>query len=76
MHYSFTSDVAAVVEKPARTPRKLQRPNLPSRRYMRNAMETFGLFAFGFGSTVLVIHFVVGIYLAARLSSMLPPPHM
>jgi len=74
VQYSFDNSVAALAAKPeARTIRAPARPSLPSRRYMRGAMETFGLFAFGFGATTLLIHFAVGFLYAMRLSGTFPP---
>lgn len=72
VNFSFDSSVAAVLPKPeTRKARMWRRPTLPSRRYMRIALENLGLFAFGFGSTTLLIHIVVGFFLASRMSSML-----
>lgn len=34
--------------------------------------EKLGLFALGFGSTTLLIHFAVGYFVAARMMSVLP----
>jgi hypothetical protein len=38
---------------------------------MRKLMETLGLFAFGFGSSSLLIHIAVGFFFASRMSSAL-----
>jgi hypothetical protein len=72
VQYSFDSDVALKPEVGAfRATQK--RKIIPVRSRMRSAMENFGLFAFGFGATTLLIHFAVGFFSAARMSSMFPP---
>ncbi|MGJ0392780.1 MAG: hypothetical protein ACR650_08505 [Methylocystis sp.] len=69
LHYSFNSGVAAALAEKsaekARSPRI--KAKFPSRRYLRSAMENLGLFAFGFGSTNLIIHFVAGFLLSAQM---------
>ncbi len=69
LHYSFNSDVAAALAEKsadkARSPRIGAR--LPSRRYLKTAVENVGLFLFGFGSTNLIIHFIAGLLLSAQV---------
>jgi hypothetical protein len=75
LHYSFNGPAAAAlaaekpVNKAAAFRAKVKRPD---RRYLKSAIENIGLFALGFGSTCLLIHFVAGFHLAARLSGRLP----
>jgi hypothetical protein len=74
IRFSFDSNVAAVAAKPeVQAFRAARRREIPIRRRMRDAMENFGLFAFGFGAATLLIHFAVGFFGASRMSSMFPP---
>lgn len=73
VHYAFDEHVARQYSKPAG--RKLQMPMramLRNRRLLRSAMETTGLFAFGFGATGLLTHFAAGVFLYSRLAAMFP----
>jgi len=73
VQYTFDTDLASVAAKPeARKPRAPARVKLPSRRYLKTALENLGLFAFGFGSTSLLIHIAAGFFLASRMSSLFP----
>ncbi|QGM97102.1 hypothetical protein [Methylocystis parvus] len=74
VQYSLEGGVAAVPPQPVtHLFRATRGPSLPSRREMRRAVENLGLFAFGFGTTTLLIHFAVGLFAAARMTSALPP---
>lgn len=69
--YAFNETVARNHVKPQG--RKLKMPmrsKLRNRRYLRRAMETAGLFIFGFGSTGLLLHFAAGYYLYSNLTGM------
>ena len=46
------------------------------RRYLRNVVETAGLFAFGFGSTSLVLRLAAGFFLIYRGTGLHPLMHM
>jgi hypothetical protein len=70
VQYSF-ENAAAIAAKPEGRRPRLSRANLPSRRYLRLALENLGLFAFGFGSSALLIHIAAGFFLASRMSSLL-----
>jgi len=74
IHYSFDETAACVAAPPpaARQPRIPLRARLRSRRYLRSMMETAGLFAFGFGSTSLVMHLAAGFFLIHRVSGLFP----
>lgn len=76
VHYSFDSAIAAIVTKPepegTRVRRATRGGKLKSRQFLRETMENLGLFAFGFGATNLLIHFAIGFFYAARVSSMVP----
>jgi hypothetical protein len=72
LHFSFDNRVAATLaENEAAKKRPLRlKAKFRSRRYMRAATENVGLFAFGFGSTNLIIHYAAR-FLAAPLSGIL-----
>jgi hypothetical protein len=72
VQYSFDSHLAAALaNSELRAPRAPATQKSSSRRYMRKLMETLGLFAFGFGSSSLLIHIAVGFFFASRMSSAL-----
>lgn len=72
VQYSFDAQLAALAAKPeGRRPRARTQATLSARRPWKSAIETLGLFAFGFGSTSLLIHVAAGFFLATRMSSLL-----
>ena len=71
VQYSFENAAAVAAAKPEGRRARVMSRKLPSRRYMRLALENLGLFAFGFGSTALLIHIAAGFFLASRMSSLL-----
>ena len=71
--YAFNETVARQHVKPQG--RRLQMPmrsKLRNRRYLRSAVETAGLFVFGFGATGLLMHFAAGYYLLSGGLTMAP----
>ena len=73
VHYSFQSDPAFLsAHMGGRQPRVPFATKMRDRRYMKSAMETAGLFFFGFGSTGLVLHLAAGFLVVSRMTSFLP----
>ncbi len=70
VQYSFDSHLAAALANPDLRAPRAQATKSSSRRQMRQLMETLGLFAFGFGSSSLLIHVAVGFFVASRMSSL------
>lgn len=74
VNYAF-DPVAA--QAPAAPPLGI-RAHLPTkekmqdRRYLKMAMETIGLFLFGFGTASLVMHLAAGFFLVSRFAAFLP----
>jgi len=74
IRYSFDETLLSATPQPSgRQPRVPLRARLRSRRYLRSAMEAAGLFAFGFGSTSLLIHFAAGFFFIHRIYGLFPP---
>ncbi|MCC3245704.1 hypothetical protein LG047_10260 [Methylocystis sp. WRRC1] len=75
--YSFDESAVCAANRAAgRKPRIPLRKKLRSRRYLRGAMEAAGLFAFGYGSTSLVMHLAAGFFLIHRVSGLFPHLHL
>jgi hypothetical protein len=73
VNYAFDEAALRQYAKPdGRTLRTPMRAKLRNRRFLRGAMETAGLFAFGFGSTGLLAHFAAGVFLISRMSALAP----
>lgn len=71
--YAFNEEEARHVAKPVG--RKLRIPmhaKLRNRRILREAMQTTGLFIFGYGATGLVMHLAAGFFLVSRTATFLP----
>jgi hypothetical protein len=60
---------AELVGKP---PFEKRTPAPKTRRDLKKSVRAIALFAFGFGSTSLLIHIAVGFFLASRMSCLLP----
>lgn len=65
VHYAFDGP---------RSPRSS--PKTEARRHLQKAMETAGLFAFGFGSSTLIMHFTASLYLASIAHALRPILHL
>ncbi len=77
LHYSFQDNPRRLSAQFAgRQPCTPLRAKMRDRRYLRNVVETAGLFAFGFGSASLVLRLAAGFFLIYRGTGLHPLMHM
>lgn len=76
VHYAFDEKAARDARLAGKKLRISVQARLRNRSYMRSAMQAAGLFAFGFGSTSLVMHLAAGFFLISRATALFPAFHI